>query len=409
MQCLGKEEKWLNDASKLRRAGWINHDRQKARISIHPLVREACVQETTLKPTWERQGLFILAVLKAADTPCSHQMVLQIMEVLRQICLIIPPNKLYLDFVAEIYLKTGWLYELCGNYQAAQEFMNVAQCLRSDLPETHHSIVRTKSHLAGIKQQLGCYAEAETLFYEVLALRQKQLESVDHPNLAADHNNLCGVLLSIGKYEDSIRHGLRALELLNRSDNYTSRDLCLVYSALSTAYGQIEDYVQQLSYAQKAVDIIENDSSVHPKIMITAYSKLCVSLHSQQRWNEMLTYALKTLRICEKELPVDHPSYATAYGRLADAYYGLNQYDKALEYITYKISVYEKVLPALHPNIGSSYFIKGRILFEQKKYTDAYEYFNSAKQLFTRAYGENHPETKSCNKALAITENLLKA
>jgi len=56
--------------------------------------------------------------------------------------------------------------------------------------------------LAGLYYSQGKYNEAEPLYQQALALRQKLLND-DHPHVAQSLNNLAGLYYSQGKYNEA--------------------------------------------------------------------------------------------------------------------------------------------------------------------------------------------------------------
>jgi tetratricopeptide (TPR) repeat protein len=56
--------------------------------------------------------------------------------------------------------------------------------------------------LAGLYDSQGKYKEAEPLYQQALALRQKLLGD-DHPHVATSLNNLAGLYKSQGKYKEA--------------------------------------------------------------------------------------------------------------------------------------------------------------------------------------------------------------
>ncbi|RPA91598.1 hypothetical protein L873DRAFT_1713537 [Choiromyces venosus 120613-1] len=79
--------------------------------------------------------------------------------------------------------------------------------LGPDHPETLASV----NNLASVLQDLGRYAESETMHRRALESTEKVL-GPDHPETLAIVNNLALVLRDLGRYAESARLSRRALE-----------------------------------------------------------------------------------------------------------------------------------------------------------------------------------------------------
>lgn len=332
LRCLGNDKKWLDVVNKLRRAGWINFNRQSTKIAVHPLVREACIQNESTKPGWVRNRSYILTVTNEVEDPLSYQMAMQLMTAMREIQLTICPEMDYWDIQAALFFKTGFLYNYLGDSQTALHFMEIATSFRNDLPLSHPEIIRMKRSIADAKQRLGLYDEAVELFREILKIRQEQLGTSDHPDLVAEYSNLCGTLANTEDYEEGISYGLKALRLEEQSVNPDPRYLRFVHTALSWAYGKAEKYQEELLHAQKAIEILESHPIVTAEDVIEPYCKICQALSHHSRYEEALTYALKLLQLCQKEFPTNHLMLTPVYENVIFVYKKLGDKDKICEY-----------------------------------------------------------------------------
>lgn len=399
MQCLGENEKWLDVVNDLRRTGWVDFNRQSTKISIHPLVREACLQNAATSPGWQKNESFIGEIASASHYPKSHKLALQLQAVLTQICLTIKPDNEYLDYSAEMHLMIGHLYNVLGNYQAAVEFIQMALLFRQDLPDTHINMVRTLSLLATVKQNLGEFSEACNLFEEVISLRQNGQGTETNPQMAPDYYNLCGALWDMGRYQESLAYGLKALQLANNDETATASNLCRSYCQLSRIYAELEDYQEQLNYAKKAF-AYENQLSEDPLVRITIYGAYCLALVNNQDYPTACHYAEKLYKLCQKEVPAKHPLMATAYRMLSLTHAGLSNYEIAIEFADKEIALYATILTADHPDLGKCYFRKGNILNQMGAYSDALRCYEKARTIFEQVFPQEHPHFAKIQQAM---------
>jgi serine/threonine protein kinase len=100
--------------------------------------------------------------------------------------------------LAETYNVRGRLELLRGRSARAQIFLGAAwRYLRATLGDDHPDTVDTRSNLAVALSNNGQYAEAETLFQEIVRTRRR---------LGADHPDLASALLYLAIVQQQLRH-----------------------------------------------------------------------------------------------------------------------------------------------------------------------------------------------------------
>lgn len=400
LNAVGKEEKWLDEVNSLRRTGWINFDCQSTQISIHPLLKEACLHSKKTTPGWMKNEKFISNIAQESFYPKSYKLALQLQAVLTQICITIELDNEYQDYVAEMYLMIGHLYNIIGNFQAAKEFIQMAMLFRQELPETHINMIRTISLLATVKQNLGEYSEARELFEEVISLRKKAHSSKEEPRLSPDYYNLCSVLSDMGCYPEALNCGLKSLELAYKNSDTTKSNLCRIFCLLSRIYAKLDNFAEQLNYAYRAFSYKE-ELTAEPLDKISVYSAYCWSLINNNRYEEALQYAEEMYKACKEEVPSQHPLVASAYRMLSLSYAGLTKEQDALKYANKELELYEIIFPFEHPDVGRCYYRKGNILFKMGKMPEALLAFKKAETILKQVLSPEHPDIINCIKTIS--------
>ncbi|MEZ5294468.1 MAG: serine/threonine-protein kinase [Vicinamibacterales bacterium] len=91
------------------------------------------------------------------------------------------------------------------------------------------------SELAVILKNLGRTGEAEPMYKEALALRERVLGE-DHPLTAQSHNNYGVFLRAAGRLEESVEHQQRALAIHRARHGEHHRDVAIAYTNLAGTY-----------------------------------------------------------------------------------------------------------------------------------------------------------------------------
>jgi tetratricopeptide (TPR) repeat protein len=105
---------------------------------------------------------------------------------------------------------------LKGRYSEAEPLYQQALALRQKLLGDEHPDVATSfNNLAALYESQGRYSEAEPLYQQALALMQKLLGD-EHPDVATSFNNLGSLRFSQGRYQEAATYLERALALIER-------------------------------------------------------------------------------------------------------------------------------------------------------------------------------------------------
>ena len=207
-----------------------------------------------------------------------------------------------------------------------QQFSKALHSLK-EASKLVENIERTekKLKLHGITlNNFGCFYKRTkkpnvALKYLTKACEQEQMAAVDSVNLAGTHLNMCAIYSDLGKHEHALEQGLKALELMKTTIEYSPNFI----STLVIAYHNAGVEYEFLNNLEEALDCYKNASDTATKYLGSNHP-LTISMHSDYLNVEKKTQE-KNMRITMRDIikkePVPKASrtrYRSA-GRRADS------------------------------------------------------------------------------------------
>lgn len=245
---------------------------------------------------------------------------------------------------------------------AIKIFCEAAQCqfllpLSEDMIKTMENSMGKESSeyanalqtLSGFYQLLGKYKISESVFQEVLVIKEKLLGKM-HPEVARVISSIAELYSVQGKFSEAEPMFLRAIE------------------------------------------IIEKNSIEDNKLLSDSMNNLAVLYTMQGRYNDAEPLLKKAIDIREKSLGPNHPEVAKTVMNLANIYFDLKKYSEAKELYQRSLDISEKILGDTHPEVGKALNSVGNVYVEQEKYSEAEPYYKRANDIFESAFGPDHPE-----------------
>ena len=356
------------------------------------------------------------------------------------------------------------------DYDSLNDFQRrVNDCLENGELERADSLLRSRGDMRSRIEAVKAEQAAEAKEEEVLAQRQKDLESSkagtnkrleeiaadcysfyqrfsqDHQRDSAAYylelrasldttnvewSNQAGRYIDdyLTDYEKALKYYQTTLRQsmlqFGEQHDWTATS----YNNIGLVYYRQGDYPKALEYYFKALAIFEKVlGQEHPDVA-RCYNNIGIVYDSQGDYPKALEYHLKALAIFEKVLGQEHPDVATSYNNIGSVYAKQGDYPKALEYYLKALAILEKVLGHEHPNVATSFNNIGFVYNSQGDYPKALEYYLKALAIRENVLGQEHPDVamsynsigsvydNQCNypkaleyhlKALAIFEKVL--
>jgi len=278
---------------------------------------------------------------------------------------------------------------------------------------------------AAVLTQQGKYADAEKLFAEVLASRERA-DGPEHIRVAAALNNLAIALSNLGKNDEALAAHRRALAIkekvygpdhpevagtlqnmgaiLHEEDHYDEalellrRALAIQQKVMGENHPRTADPLNSIGLVLKdqgkleeAIDDLERalalrEESLGPESPTTAssLSNLGLAWIEAKDYNRALDYLQRSLAIREKVLGPDHPTVAESHNNLSIVYKRLGDFDKALEHQQRAVEIREKALGPDHPAVANALNNIGYMFYQQERFRDARPYYERAAAIYEK-------------------------
>jgi tetratricopeptide (TPR) repeat protein len=217
------------------------------------------------------------------------------------------------------------------------------------LPEKNEQRLQAAQNLANAFFHQGKYAEAETLFGEVLVVRRRVL-GPEHPHTLMTATNLASALIRQGKYAEAetMYHGV--LEVQRRVLAPEHPDTLMTAGNLANSLNCQDKYAEaEIMYREVLVARRRVLGPEHPETLMTA-GNLANSLDNQGKYTEAEIMYREVLVVLRRVLGPEHPGTLMTAGNLAS---NLNNQSKHAETETMfheVLAVQRRVLGPEHPD-----------------------------------------------------------
>jgi tetratricopeptide (TPR) repeat protein/CHAT domain-containing protein len=268
------------------------------------------------------------------------------------------------------------------------------------LGENHPDYAANLNNLAGLYLDIGDYAKAQPLFRRALDINKRVLGE-NHPNYADSLNNLAALYLHIGDYAKTESLYRQALEIRKRALGEDHRDYAQSLNNLAGLYQAMGDYAKAKPLFRQALEIRrralgENDPKYADSLNNLA--GLYMTMRDYTRAEPLYRHALE---IKQRVLGENHTDYATILHNLAALHEAKGDYAKAEPLYCQALEIKKRTLGENHPSYAGSLNNLGVLFGSMGDYAKAEPLFRQALEIRKRALGENHPDYANSLNALA--------
>ena len=223
---------------------------------------------------------------------------------------------------------------------------------------------------------------------EFILEKKLKPQNIDLPSI---YNVQTSIYYDLGEYDKALKSNLISINSLENTPSIYVYPLHLAYeyNNLATIYSSLEDYNNSLDYYLKALNIIESSDN-YPQIeSASLIYNIAATYYEQNNYKAAKEASLKSLSYLNssKERNKDIlGDYINNYHQLATCYQQDNNLDSALFYIQKAENINQK-----YPyRISATYKILSQIALAQKEFDKAKEYALKSIQKSKEAYGEKN-------------------
>jgi tetratricopeptide (TPR) repeat protein len=300
-----------------------------------------------------------------------------------------------------------WLLDRAGRYLRirgepgeARPLAERALAITEQAYGLHHpEVAADLNNLAGVLQALGQPGEARPLLERALAIDEHTYGS-DHPAVATDLNNLAGALQELGRPGEARPMFERALAIAEQAgpDRPT---VATRLSNLALVLLELGRPGEARPLLERALAIDEQAYGPDHPVVATRLNNLAGALRDLGQPGEARPLAERALAIDEHTYGPDHPTVAICLNNLAMVLQELGQPGEARPLAERALAIAEHTYGPNHPDVAIRLNNLAGALRDRGQPGEARPLAERALAIAEHTYGPNHPTVAICLNNLA--------
>src|SRR6266567_2290074 len=272
-------------------------------------------------------------------------------------------------------------------------------CERTLGPD-HPDVAANLNNLAGLYRGQGKYAEAEPLYQRALTIYEQQL-GTEHPDTARCLNNLAEFYSTQGKYEQAGSLMQQALAIRRRHLEANHPDIAQSLNNLAGIYVFQGKYEQAEPLFQEALSIRKRILGLRHPDTAQTLNNLAEVYRVQNEIELAMPLCQEALVIRKQTLGSDHVDTAQSMHTLAMLYESQGEYERAELLMQQVLKVYQKQLGPDHPDVAVCLNDMSALYYAQGKYEQTELLIHQALAIQEQQLGAEHPNMAAWLKNLA--------
>jgi CHAT domain-containing protein/uncharacterized protein HemY len=235
----------------------------------------------------------------------------------------------------------------------------------------------------------GRYSEAEPLYKQSLAIRQKVL-GPNHFEVAASLNSLVLLYGKQGRYSEAIPLAWLALTIDEEALGPDRPEVATLVNNLAELYRRQGRYANAELLCKRSLAIREKVLGPDHLDIAMSLNNLAGLYENQGRYADAEPLYKRALAINEKGLGPDHPVVALNLSNLAALYFDQGRYSDAEPLLQRSLAVREKTLGPDHPDVAGALNDLALLYERQGRYADAEPLYKHALAINEKGLGPEH-------------------
>ncbi|MCT0223850.1 tetratricopeptide repeat protein [Synechococcus sp. CS-1328] len=273
----------------------------------------------------------------------------------------------------------------------------MAQSRGSEHPDTLAAI----NNVAALRVQAGEYAKAEPLYQRVLEVKQRRLPPQD-PSLATTLNNLAELYYLQGLYSQAEPLFQRALAIREQAVGPNHPDTAAALNNLAAVYDGQGRFPQAERLYRRALAIREQTLGPEHPSTATSLNNLAALFDSQGLYAQAEPLYRRALAIQEQSVGHRHPLTASTLSNLALMLANRGSTQEAERLASRALEIRDAVLGPMHPQTAISLGNLALLQMERGAYATAQALYERALTINETALGPAHPSTATALNNLAL-------
>lgn len=294
---------------------------------------------------------------------------------------------------------------VAGNYSGALAEAQSTEAAAKRNGTNNITYVLALNDLARAHQALGHYADAATMFRQVLDALQKTSQPSD-PRVAQALANLATVYLLQGDNGGAERLYKQALEIATRSLGPNDPAVVTLTGNLGDVYKSQARYAEAEAQYQRALDMAEKLNGPNSLQVALVLNNLTKVYEDQSRFVEVEQATKRALAIREHALGPNHPDVAASLNNLAHVYERVGRYAEADSLFRRAIEIWQKALGPNHPLLATSLLNLASVYADEGRLDEAEALYKRSLGIREAVFGPNNTNVATVlNNLAAIYES----
>jgi len=265
----------------------------------------------------------------------------------------------------------------------------------------------TESGYLGILAKWIAFCEDTGAWWKELAYRRKQLQlytTIIEPNsakMAILLTDLCRNLQLLGRYEEALATGKRALAIAEQQNEINDSLVSACQSNLASVYRNLGQYERARDLLEKALaSAIQNFGEQHPNVA-RCQSNLANVYRNLGQYERARDLLEKALASAIQNFGEQHPNVARCRSNLGNVYRNLGQYERARDLLEKALASDIQNFGEQHPNVAARRSNLGNVYGNLGQPERARDLLEKALASDIQNFGEQHPNVAHCLNNLA--------
>uniref|UniRef100_UPI004055B298 tetratricopeptide repeat protein n=1 Tax=Candidatus Electronema sp. TaxID=2698783 RepID=UPI004055B298 len=296
----------------------------------------------------------------------------------------------------EYLLTAGKMARKLAEFKQAQEWLEHLLEIREAEGESAE-LGRVLHELALLRKNQGKYAEAEPLYLQAIAVKEKAFGK-DHPDVAEALNDLAVLYWceeNYGEAEPLYLCALAVKEQFFGKDHPSVAQTLNDFAILYRKQGRMEE---AKSLHLRALEIREKNFGKEHLDISESLNNLGFLYEKQENYLEAEKLYLRSFSIKEKLLGKEHPKIALSLTNLADLYRLQGRYNKAEPLLHRALQIREHKFGKDHSSLSITLRSLANLRRDQGRYEEAEPLFQRALVIMKEKLPAGHSRIVGCQK-----------
>ena len=295
----------------------------------------------------------------------------------------------------------SYVYKCSAYGKAKPLFQQALTICKKTLGSNHPDLAITLNNLALLYADQSSHTQAELLYQQALAIKEKALEPKSHTSLATTLDNLGQLYTDQGRYTQAEPLYQQALTIKKRTLGPGHPSLATTLDNLANLYADQGDYNEAKPLYQRALAIKKKALGPNHPFLAVTLNDFALLYKSRGRYAQAKPLYQQALTIYEKALEPEHPHLAATLNNLANLYRDQGHYAEAEPLHQRALTIYKKTLNIDHPILATTLNNLALLYTDQNRYAEAEPLYQQALAIYEKALGPDHPNLVSTLESYA--------